>query len=141
MATLYTAHAISTGGREGHVESDNKRLSFNLSKPGKSGDGTNPEELFACGYAACFGGAVGFIAGQKKADASKASVKADVSFNQDDKGFFLGVVLSVDLSGVDQSTAEQIVQEAHQMCPYSKATRGNVNVELRVNNTPLAKAA
>src|SRR5262249_9134903 len=97
MTTLYTAHATSTGGREGHVESDNKRLSFDLSKPGKSGNGTNPEELFACGYSACFGGAVGFIAGQKKVDASKSSVKADVSFNQDDKGFFLGVVLHVSL--------------------------------------------
>ncbi len=140
MTVLYTAHATGTGGREGAVSTDNKALDLKIAKPGSSA-GTNPEQLFACAYAACFGGAVGAVAKNNGVDASAAKVHADVTLNKDDSGFFIGATLNVDLPGVEKATAEKIVKEAHEMCPYSKATRGNIKVELKVNNEVLAKAA
>ena len=134
MKTLYTAHATTVAGREGHTETDDKRLSLNLAPPGSSKEGTNPEQLFACGYSACFGSAVAAIAKKKNANPSEVKVQADVSLNQDDSGgFFLSVVLDVVLSNIEQSLAEIIVQDAHQLCPYSKATRNNVEVKLKAN--------
>lgn len=142
MKTLYTAHAHATNGRAGHAQTDDKKIDVALSKPGSDGAGTNPEQLFACGYAACFGGAVQFLATQKKLDAGVATVQADVNLNQDGTGgFFLSVALNVDLPGIEQSAAEDLVEAAHQFCPYSKATRGNIDVSLSVNGKSLARAA
>jgi osmotically inducible protein OsmC len=134
----YTAVATTTGGRNGHVETDDGLLKFDLSVPkGMGGPGkpgtTNPEQLFACGYSACFGGAVDFVASQEKVKVGPVHVTAAVSFNADDSGFFLSVVLTVSVEGVDRATAERLVRRAHEeVCPYSKATRNNIKVELVV---------
>lgn len=143
MKTLYTAHATTVAGRAGHTATDDKKLDFDLSPPGSDGAGTNPEQFFACGYSACFGSAVDAVAKKEKADVKKVSIHADVSLHQDEeKGFFLSVVLDAELDGVDDATARHLVSKAHHVCPYSKATRGNIEVELRVNGKPLeAKAA
>lgn len=136
MKTLYTAHATVKGARNGHAETSDGALKLELATPGapnaKPGT-TNPEQLFACGYAACFGGAVEFVAKQQKLDASGAKVHSDVSLNQDDKGFFISVTLSVEIPNLDQKQAEQLVAAAHQVCPYSKATRGNIEVTLKAS--------
>jgi len=135
MKILYTAHATAKGGRIGHVETDDKLLAFDLVKPWENTGrkGTNPEQLFACGYAACFGGAIEHIAKQDGIHIVGATVNADVSFIQEDKGGFkLGVELKVDIPNVTPETAKKLVQEAHQICPYSKATRNNIEVKLTV---------
>jgi Ohr subfamily peroxiredoxin len=137
MTALYTAHATATAGRNGHAATDDKVIDVQLSVPkamggeGKAG-ATNPEQLFAAGYAACFGGAVEFVAGQRKAAHGPVTVASAVTFNKDDSGFFISVVLEVKIDGVDRATAQSLVEEAHTVCPYSKATKGNVEVELRV---------
>lgn len=142
MKTLYTAHATTIAGREGHSETDDKQLSLNLSKPGSGKPGTNPEQLFACGYSACFGSAIDAVAKSQKIAVSEVKVQAEVALNQDDNnGYFLSVVLNVSLAGVDKVTAEKLVETAHQVCPYSKATRGNIGVILQVDNKPLSLAA
>jgi Ohr subfamily peroxiredoxin len=141
MKTLYTAHAHAINGREGHAETDDKKVSVSLSRPGGSGPGTNPEQLFACGYAACFGGAAQHIAKQRGHDVGQVTVHADVSLNQDDNGFFLSVTLNVDLPTLDQAEASALVEAAHQFCPYSKATRGNIEVTLQANGKPVAAKA
>lgn len=142
MKTLYTAKATSTAGREGHSETDDKKLSLNLSKPGGNGNGTNPEQLFACGYSACFGSAVEAVAKKQGNAISEVKVQAEVNLNQDDEGgYFLSVVLNVSLAGVDDATAMEIVEKAHYVCPYSKATRGNIDVTLAVNDRPVQSAA
>jgi Ohr subfamily peroxiredoxin len=135
MTGLYTAHATATNGRGGHVETDDGVLKFDLSVPkGMGGEGkpgaTNPEQLFACGYAACFGGAMDFVAGQKKVALSPASVTAAVTFNKDDTGFFLSVKLTIAAPGMDRAVLTDLVHAAHGVCPYSKATAGNVTVDL-----------
>jgi osmotically inducible protein OsmC len=139
--TLYTAHATAIGGRTGKVETDDKKISTQLSRPGSGEPGTNPEQLFASGYSACFGSAVEFVAKQQKLDVGQVKVQADVILFQGDDGFSLGAVLDVALPGVDQPTAQKIVEAAHQVCPYSKATRGNIIVTLKANGQELAKAA
>lgn len=142
MKTLYTAHADVKGGREGRAETDDKQLSVNLASPGSGKAGTNPEQLFACGYAACFGSAVAHVAKLQKLDAGQVDVKADVALNQDDNnGFFLAVELNVSVPKLDSKTAEKLVQDAHNTCPYSKAVRGNVQVRLKANGTDLRLAA
>ncbi len=142
MKTLYTAHADAVGGREGHVATDDKQVDFNLAGPGGNKKGTNPEQLFACGYAACFGSAVQHVAKLQKINLSgEVDVHADVTLNQDDNGFFIGVELNVSLPGLDAATAQKLVQEAHKVCPYSKATKGNIEVKLKVNNQSLKQAA
>ena len=133
MKTLYTAHATTIAGREGHSETDDGQLKVNLSKPGGGKPGTNPEQLFAAGYSACFGGAVEAVAKKNAVTPSEVRVKADVSLNQDDNGYFIGAVLDVSLAGVDKEKAKAIVLDAHQMCPYSKATRGNIEVKLKLD--------
>ncbi|HUZ62555.1 MAG TPA: organic hydroperoxide resistance protein [Acetobacteraceae bacterium] len=136
--SLYTAIATATGGRNGHAETSDGLLKFDLSVPkGMGGPGkagaTNPEQLFACGYAACFGGAMDFVANRDKIAAKDASVTAEVSFDAPPgKGFELSVVLRVKVPGMDRAEAEKLVAKAHEVCPYSKATRGNIPVELVV---------
>jgi osmotically inducible protein OsmC len=144
MKTLYTAKAHSTGGRNGHAQTSDGALKLDLASPGapnaKPGT-TNPEQLFACGYAACFGGALEFLAKKDGLDVTGAAVNSEVNLNQDDNGFFISVVLNVSLPGMDKAVAEKLVHATHQFCPYSKATRGNIDVTLKINDAPLAKAA
>ena len=134
---LFTTHATATGGRNGHTESADKLVSVDLSVPkamggpGKPGT-TTPEDLFAAGYAACFGGAVDFVAKQKKINVSDVTVEAAVGFGTTDEGHFqLKVDLTVFLKGLDQAAAQSLVEAAHQVCPYSRATRNNIEVSLK----------
>lgn len=135
---LYTAEATAHGGREGKVNSTNDRLKLDLSMPKELGGpgaagATNPEELFACGYAACFHSAVKFVAMRQKLDTADSSVTARVSLHGNGAGGFkLGVELSVSLPRLDRETAVKLVETAHQVCPYSNATRNNVDVALTV---------
>lgn len=141
MKKIYTAKATSIGGRKGHVETDDKRLSFDLTQS-NSNTGTNPEQLFACGYCACFGSALEATAKKLNVDIIDAQVSIEVSLNQDDKSeFFLSVAIHVTLPSLDKTKAEKLVNDAHQICPYSKATRGNIDVTLKVNNQELSQAA
>jgi len=142
MKTLYTAHATTIAGREGHSETDDKQISVNMSRPGSGKAGTNPEQLFACGYSACFGSAIAAIAEKHGNPISEIKVQADVNLNQDeDGGYFLSVTLNASLQGVDDSEAQQLVQMAHHVCPYSKATRGNIEVAIIANGEAVALAA
>lgn len=138
MSALYSTTVVATGGRNGTVQSDDRLLDAKLSLPkqlGGKGDATNPEQLFAAGYAACFGNAVIHITrnAETKIRDNDVEVAATVgmSANQDG-GFDLSVALDVTMNGVDQATAETIVAEAHKVCPYSNATRGNIDVTLAV---------
>jgi Ohr subfamily peroxiredoxin len=129
----YTAVAVNTGGRKGHVRTEDGMLDFDVAMPkeiGGEGGKTNPEQLFAAGYAACFGSALNLIIGKERVKTDGSSVTGHVTLNQNDEGFFISVELEVEIKGVDQATAERLVEEAHQVCPYSKATRGNVDVKL-----------
>ena len=137
MKTLYTAHATTHGGRDGHVESSDGVLDLELATPkemgGPGGEATNPEQLFAAGYSACFEGALRLVAGQRKKDLGDASVTADVSLgNTEDGGFGIAVELTGNMPGVPLEEAEDLMREAHQVCPYSRATRGNIDVKLSV---------
>ncbi len=140
MKVLYTAKATANGGREGRVRSSDDKVNLSLQMPkelgGKDGPGTNPEQLFAAGYAACFESALRLAARTQKIAFTDASVTAEVDIGTDASGGFgLGVRLSAHISGVDQNTAEKLVESAHQVCPYSKATRGNINVDLNATIT------
>lgn len=134
--TLYTADVVTRGARAGRVESTDGKLNLHLSVPaemgGAGGTGTNPEQLFAAGYAACFGGAVQYAAGQKKMETGEVSVEAQVGIgpSADKTGFELSVALEITLPKLSQKEAEMLVEEAHRICPYSHATRGNVDVKL-----------
>ena len=137
MNPVYTTSATSTGGRDGQSASEDSRLSVKLSTPkelgGAGGEGTNPEQLFAAGYSACFIGAMKFVAGQAKLTLPEdLSVKATIGIGQNDKGpgFAISAALSVSLPGLDKAVAEDLIAKAHQVCPYSNATRGNVDVQL-----------
>jgi Ohr subfamily peroxiredoxin len=135
MTSLYTASAVSSGaGRNGHVQSTDGHLDLDVRIPkemGGAGGATNPEQLFAAGYAACFHSALQMVAGQAKADVTDSEVVADVSINPNDAGGFqLSVRLEVALPALDAETAQQLVDRAHQVCPYSNATRGNIEVVL-----------
>jgi osmotically inducible protein OsmC len=135
---LYTAHAHVTGGRDGHGRPDDGELEVNLRIPtemGGSGGGTNPEELFAVGYAACFESAIGGVARRRRIDAGEVTIASDVSLlPTGDGGFRLAVMLDVQLPAIgDRETAVDLVRGAHQVCPYSNATRGNIDVELRLD--------
>jgi len=134
---LYTAKATSTGAaRAGHVESSDSVLTLDLSIPkemgGAGGAGTNPEQLFAAGYSACFHSALQAVARREKTKVDGSSVTAEVSIGKQDNGFGLAVELVVSLPGIERTTAEKLVDAAHQMCPYSNATRGNIDVTLTV---------
>lgn len=137
MKTLYTATATALGGRTGHVSVEDGPIDLNLSTPkamgGKGGDGTNPEQLFGSAYAACFGGALEVVAKERKLKLKEVSVTANISFNEDeDGGFMLSAVLDAYLPGVDQETGEELINAAHEICPFSKATRDNIDVELNL---------
>ena len=134
---LYTARATATGGRAGSATSDDGRLNVTLSVPkglgGDDGAGTNPEQLFAAGYAACFMGAMKFVAGQQKlALPADTSIASEVGIGPIPTGFGIQVTLNISVPGVARDTAEAIVQAAHIVCPYSNATRGNIDVTLNV---------
>lgn len=140
--TLYTAHASAVGGREGRVKTDDGRIDLDVHMPktmGGSGQaGTNPEQLFAAGYAACFGSAVGHIARMKKIDVGTVQIDADVSIGAiESGGFGLAVTLTARLPDLARPDAEALVAAAHQVCPYSNATRGNVEVVLTANGSPV----
>jgi lipoyl-dependent peroxiredoxin len=136
MEILYTATATATGdGRNGHTRSADGVLDFDLAVPkemgGPGGALPNPEEFFAAGYAACFHGALKAVARTKKVELSDTAVTADVSIGPNGQGGFgLAVQLHVELSGLAQAEAEELVEAAHQVCPYSNATRGNIEVTL-----------
>jgi Ohr subfamily peroxiredoxin len=134
---LYTAHAKSPGGREGTSRSDDGVLDVKLTTPkglgGNGAVGTNPEQLFAAGYSACFIGAMKFVAGQQKiALPADTSINADVGIGPIPQGFGIQVALHVSIPGMDKAQAQKIVAAAHQVCPYSNATRGNIEVTLDV---------
>lgn len=135
MKAIYTAEALATGdGRNGHARTSDGKIDLDLDMPkelGGSGVGTNPEQLFAAGYAACFHSALRLVAGQSGADVTDSAVGARVSLGSTDTGGFgLAVELEVTLPAVDDATAKSLVEKAHEVCPYSNATRGNIDVTL-----------
>jgi len=132
---LYTAHAKVAGGREGFAASDDGRLNLKLSTPkelgGGGGEGTNPEQLFAAGYAACFLGALKLVARREKvAVPAEAAIDSSVAIGKGAGGLGLAVELKVALPGVAPEVADHLIAEAHKVCPYSNATRGNIEVKL-----------
>jgi lipoyl-dependent peroxiredoxin len=137
---VYTAHAKSTGGRTGTAESSDGKIKLNLSTPkelgGDGGAGTNPEQLFAAGYSACFIGAIKAVAGRQKVRLpSDVSISTDVSIGPmtgKPGAFGIAVAMSVSIPGMERSAAEALVAAAHEICPYSNATRGNIDVDLAV---------
>lgn len=132
---LYTAVATAENGRDGQVATDDGSLDVVVNPPkamGGSGAGTNPEQLFAAGYSACFQGALGVVARQENADISGSTVTAEVGIGKNDDGFGIVVKISATIPNVDAATARELVEKAHQVCPYSKATRGNITVDLAV---------
>lgn len=136
IAVAYTAVATAENGRDGRVTSDDGKLDVVVNPPkemGGSGAGTNPEQLFAAGYSACFQGALGVVARQEKADISGSTVTAAVSIGKTEAGGFgLEVAITATIPNVDPATARALVEKAHQVCPYSNATRGNIKVDLAV---------
>lgn len=139
MKILYTAHATATGGRTGEAKSSDGQLAVKLvtvkELGGTGGSGTNPEQLFAAGYSACFLSALKLVAGQqKKSLPADASISADVGIGPQDSGvgFGLAVTLNIAIPGMDRAEAEKLVEATHQVCPYSNATRGNVDVKLNL---------
>lgn len=137
MKTLYTTTAVATGdGRNGHVQTTDGLLDADVRIPvelGGPGGATNPEQLFAAGYAACFHSALKLVAGADGVDATDSEVVADVSLGAHENGAFgLAVALEVTIPGTDRETAEKVVARAHEVCPYSNATRGNIEVVLSV---------
>jgi lipoyl-dependent peroxiredoxin len=143
---IYTAQAHVTGGRaDGHGESSDGNLTVDLRLPremGGEGNGTNPEELFAVGFAACFEGALGVVARRRKLEAGDVAIDSKVMLlPTEQRGFKLAVELDVNLPSVqDPAEAAQLVREAHQVCPYSNATRGNIDVALTANGQPVTDA-
>jgi len=131
---LYTAHAHTTGGRDGRSVSDDGLLDVKLSPPkamGGAGTATNPEQLFAAGYSACFMGALKHVAGVKKVTVpADASIDASIDIGPIPAGFGISARLAISLPGIDRSVAQDLIDTAHQVCPYSNATRGNIDVEL-----------
>jgi lipoyl-dependent peroxiredoxin len=128
---LYTAHAHTTGGRDGQSKTDDGRLNVTLSSPGTSGTGTNPEQLFAAGYSACFIGAIKAVAGMKKITVPEGtSIDASVDLGKIPNGYGIAARLEVSLPGMDRAAAQELVDAAHQVCPYSNATRGNIDVTI-----------
>ena len=133
---VYTAKAKATGGRDGRATSSDEVLHVKLAVPKEmrgAGGGTNPEQLFAAGYSACFLGAMKFVAGRDKLNISKdAFIEGEVGIGPIPTGFGIEVKLNIHLKGMDQAEAQKLVDAAHIVCPYSNATRGNINVTLNV---------
>ena len=139
MKTLYTAEATATGGRNGHVKSSNGVLDVQVRMPkalgGVNDEFTNPEMLFAAGYAACFDSALNLVIKQENVTTGETSVNAKISIGQlENGGFGLAGELAVNVSKVSEEKAQDLVEKAHQICPYSNATRGNVEIKLIVTN-------
>lgn len=136
MKVLYTAKTHTTGGRDGGASrTSDGRLDVNLSTPGGPGSGTNPEQLFAAGWSACFIGAIKSVAGKMKVKLPAApAVDAEVDLCTGDDGYFLQARLKVSLPGLEREVAQAILEGAHQTCPYSKATRGNIKVAINLEN-------
>ena len=137
MATLdkvlYTAKTHTTGGRDGASRTSDGRLDVKLATPGTSAAGTNPEQLFAAGWSACFMSAIGLVASQKKvALPADRAIDAEVDLGTNEGGFALRARLNVSLPGLDRAVAQDLVNVAHQTCPYSKATRGNIDVAINL---------
>jgi Ohr subfamily peroxiredoxin len=137
MKALYVTNATATGGRDGRAATDDGKLQAKLATPkelgGGGGEATNPEQLFAAGYAACFLSAIKYVAGQSKtkiADESAVTASVGVGSRDDGQGFGLDVALAISLPGLDPSAAKELVAKAHIVCPYSHATRGNLDVRL-----------
>ena len=133
---VYTAHATSTGGRDGGSKTDDGKLQVKLAVPkemGGNGDGTNPEQLFAAGYSACFIGAMKAVGGKMKLSVpADTSITADVGIGPIPAGFSIQVTLNITIPGMEKAQAEALVAAAHQVCPYSNATRGNIDVTLNL---------
>lgn len=130
---LYTARTRTTGGREGAARSDDGRLDIKLSSPGSRGAGTNPEQLFAAGWSACFEGAIKLVAGRLKVVLpTEPSIDAEVDLGKAGGHYALAARLNVSLPGVDRETAQAIVEAAHEVCPYSRAIKGNIDVSITV---------
>ena len=130
---LYTAKAHTTGGRDGGSRTDDGKLDVKLATPGTKNVGTNPEQLFAAGWSACFLSAVQLVASQQKvALPADRAIDAEVDLGTADGGYLLRARLNVSLPGVDREVAQQLVDAAHEVCPYSKATRGNIDVTINV---------
>jgi len=136
---IYTAHAKAMGGRVGTAKSDDGQIDLKLDRPvemGGKGNGTNPEQLFAAGYAACFIGALRVVAGKRHIRIPEdVAIDSAVSFGPlagEAEGFGIAVAMMIHLPGIERATAEELVQGAHQVCPYSNATRGNIDVLLTV---------
>jgi len=130
---IFTSSATAKNGREGHVKSDDGLIDLDLVNPAtnKKDKGSNPEQLFAAAYSACFDGALNLVASKQKKDIDSETT-ADVSFckDSDDSGFKIEATLNINIKGVSQDEANNLVEDAHQACPYSKATRGNIEVKL-----------
>ena len=130
---LYTAKTHTTGGRDGASQSSDGRLEVKLSSPGGPGNGTNPEQLFAAGWSACFMSAIGLAASQKKVSLpADRAIDTEVDLGTNEGGYALRARLNVSLPGLDRGLAKELVDIAHQTCPYSKATRGNIDVEINL---------
>ena len=145
MKVLYTTEAVAEGGRAGHGWTSDGRLAVELSVPkemgGEGGPGTNPEELFAIGYAACFQSGLLAVAQGRKLDASDSTVTAHVGLGPTGRsGFGLAVVLDLHAPNLSRVDAENLIRRAHELCPYSNATRGNIDVTLRVDGTELGES-
>ncbi|MEG0224946.1 MAG: organic hydroperoxide resistance protein [Comamonas sp.] len=128
---LYTARTHTTGGRDGASSSDDGHLDISLSSPGGAGKGTNPEQLFAAGYSACFIGALKAVAARQKVTLPQdLAIDAEVDLGPVGQAFGIAVRLNISLPGMDKAQAQELVDTAHQVCPYSNATRGNIDVTL-----------
>ncbi|MEK3805260.1 organic hydroperoxide resistance protein [Bacillus sp. FSL H8-0547] len=136
MQKLYTATASAIGGREGRVQTADNFLDLAIEMPkalgGRGGEGTNPEQLFAAGYAACFDSALNLVARTEREKIGQTKVTSHVSIGKDDSGFGLSVVLEIHIPDVSEERAMELVQKAHGVCPYSKAVKGNIEVELKI---------
>ena len=139
MKTLYTTSVTAIGGRNGHVKSENGILELDVKSPkslgGANDDFVNPEMLFAAGYSSCFGSALSLVIGKEKIETGETSVTAKVSLGQiENGGFGLAVEMDVNIPGVPLEEAQSLTEKAHQVCPYSNATRNNIDVKLAVTN-------
>lgn len=139
MKTLYTTKVIATGGRNGHVKSENGILDLDVKMPkalgGVNDDFTNPEMLFAAGYSACFDSALNLVINKSKIETGETSVEAKISIGQiENGGFGLAAELAVNIPGVSLEEAQSLTEKAHEICPYSNATRNNMEVKLSVTN-------
>lgn len=131
---VYTARATVTGGRKGHARSEDGILDLALTAPketGGPGTGTNPEQLFAVGFGACFQGALGVVSKKAGVDASGSTLDIAIGFGPEGDSFGITADISVSIPGVDDAKAQELVEAAHEVCPYSKATRGNINVTVK----------